>query len=846
MSNPIRDANHPDADPVPYNPNVMLTHESIGVSVEKQRTLPGHVLRLILSLCGILGTVWSFTDFFRLPVRLPLIFGVTVVFAVLTRFLFRYPKHGLIFLLAESVLIPAVMLRHTPAVAAGAENIFDRMMQIVTHQVTPARTRFAEGLTETQCTELTLILICGLLVLILEFSENSRICFLLRFLVTFMFLETGLYFGLETHPAAVLLLLVFWIGSMLISMSRRPFGLRSGHKAITSRRTFKISVGTRGASADAQILYIALLTLACGLLIGIFTRNYLRSDEMDRRRSRMLDTIYGFSFRDVTGLLDNLPFDFGPNVITDEINLQRNPDLHFDGHTALQIVSDPALIRDDYYLRGIARMEYTGHGWANRTGKYRSVRKLLNDLAVDNRMPQTIWHSAHVDELRNVSGKFPVVHWEISAMQSEAVNYFPYQTLFDTGTKFVYDTEATLKSQRNYDYWIISNPRANLRADWPSLAETAAPSADPQIREYEQFVQENYLSIPDSEAMQRVYRDFMQYAAPSGASLDQQINAVRNYIWAHAEYDMQPGEFPATEDYIEYFLTQAHKGYCAHYASTAVVLCRMCGIPARYAQGFVMSAGDVAAAQRRAPGNDQPITVEVPDHRAHAWAEIYIQGYGWIPCEFTEGILEQWHASVSDPEPAQSSVSVTTQTTVSTTATTTTTAPGSTLSTSTTQTTVSGTGGNTPGGSDARLPGWLLPALLIPLLIAAAVWLWRKLHFRIVAHRQSKMSQKDPAQAGEASYAFLAQLLHLQGIDEENRQHSEFADLAEEHCQLLREGRLRRAVTIRQRAVFSRDGIRAEQADYLRQTAEELARKLYERGGTLQKFWLRWFRHIVK
>ncbi len=827
----------------PYNPQTMLTHESIRIATEKERRLPGHALRLLLTVIGITGTVWSFKDFFDLPVRIPLIMCITAVFAVITRVLFRYPKHGLLFLLCESALIPLAIIRFNDVFTAGAENIFSKMMNVVTHQTAPALTSMARGLSPEQCTEATLTVICLILALILEFSENSRICFLLRFLVTFMFLETGLYFGLEAHPLAVLMMLVFWLGSLMLSISRKPFGQNPGHRAISKKRTFRLSVGTGHAAISAQMLYMSVLTLAAGLLVGLITRNYIRSEKMNERRGRMLDTINSFSFRDVTGLFGDLPFDFGPNIVTDEINLKSDPDLHFDGHIALEIRSDRAMVRDDYYLRGIARTTYTGSGWATRTGAYRSIKKVLKTLAEENRMPQTLWHSDHVDELRSAAGKFPVVHWQITAKQSEAVNYFSYQTLFETGTKFIYDTEADLKAKQHYDYWIVSSPRANLRADWQSVGDTESESPDEAIAEYARFVRQNYLAVPDSDAMKRIAESFADYQLPMSASLSDRLIAIRRYIWDRAEYDTEPGPIPEDADYVEYFLTSSHRGYCAHYASAGALLCRLSGIPARYVQGYVVGAGDIRNADLKTPGNspDDIMTIEIADRRAHAWVEIYVEGYGWIPCEFTEGITSEWHASQEPVQPPQ----VTTEPPVQSSSTTTQTTTLSTES-STSDSSLSDSG-NDPGatGMPFRIPRWLTVCVLTVLAAAAAVWLWRRLHLRIVNGRREDMTQADPNRAGDASYEFLALLLHLQGIDEENRQHSDFAALAEEHCQLLEEGALRRAVTIRQQAVFSRSGISPEQADILLETATSLAEKLYADSGRMRKFYLRWLRHIV-
>ena len=63
-----------------------------------------------------------------------------------------------------------------------------------------------------------------------------------------------------------------------------------------------------------------------------------------------------------------------------------------------------------------------------------------------------------------------------------------------------------------------------------------------------------------------------------------------------------------------------------HYATTAVMLFRYMGIPARYAEGFSFQAGAMSGG-----------SMEVPDESAHAWVEIFDSEKGWIPVEVTPG-----------------------------------------------------------------------------------------------------------------------------------------------------------------------------------------------------------------
>lgn len=94
------------------------------------------------------------------------------------------------------------------------------------------------------------------------------------------------------------------------------------------------------------------------------------------------------------------------------------------------------------------------------------------------------------------------------------------------------------------------------------------------------------------------------------------------------EYTLTPGELPADVDspaeFLDYFITESKKGYCNSFATAFVLLCRAQGIPARYVHGYLV------------PKNAEG-TSTVKSSMAHAYAEAYIKGIGWIVFDPTPG-----------------------------------------------------------------------------------------------------------------------------------------------------------------------------------------------------------------
>lgn len=151
----------------------------------------------------------------------------------------------------------------------------------------------------------------------------------------------------------------------------------------------------------------------------------------------------------------------------------------------------------------------------------------------------------------------------------------------------------------------------------------------------------NYLIVPAScrRAVERICED----AGFSGTP--QEIAAqVRAYFDEYYTYTLRPGFYYGSPDYITHFLTESRRGYCAHFASSAVMLLRYMGIPARYAEGYAFTYEEVVLDGTLVEGADYAryfsgysalgetalVEVEVADASAHAWVEMYVDGEGWV------------------------------------------------------------------------------------------------------------------------------------------------------------------------------------------------------------------------
>jgi len=104
------------------------------------------------------------------------------------------------------------------------------------------------------------------------------------------------------------------------------------------------------------------------------------------------------------------------------------------------------------------------------------------------------------------------------------------------------------------------------------------------------------------------------------------IDAVLNHFRRGGyQYTLRPPVLGRNS--IDEFLFDTRLGFCEHYATAFVVVMRAVGIPARIVTGY--QGGEVNPV-------DGNLTVRQSD--AHAWAEVWLRGQGWIRFDPTAAV----------------------------------------------------------------------------------------------------------------------------------------------------------------------------------------------------------------
>lgn len=208
----------------------------------------------------------------------------------------------------------------------------------------------------------------------------------------------------------------------------------------------------------------------------------------------------------------------------------------------------------------------------------------------------------------------------------------PFETVLRTKNGEWVQTQGFDPFTQSAAYYRLTGdaPEANTVAEsWVSSPQTEEQTAYAEAESvYRSFVYDAYTAA-DEKLLPVLNRLFWQDYDDENDGVYSALSRIREVLKAQVRYSETAEAAPDNADPIAYFLTDSRKGNEVLYASATVQALRVHGIPARYAEGYYLS---IAKTQSSADG-----TAALTGQDAHAWAEVYFDGIGWLPVDATSG-----------------------------------------------------------------------------------------------------------------------------------------------------------------------------------------------------------------
>ncbi len=864
---------------------------TLSMAVQSRRNILRIPILILIALTGVASTMLTFQSMFQLPLRPMLTLLGVLVWFVITSCIILLPAR---FTKLRYILLLFVGLSAIPAckwLGRGMSYLVNHVYQVI-FQTDQDYYNLSHALPEETCVTVA--------VLILSFPLCQAICwgvmehqsFLLPFLASFLPIEFGFFFGIAPDHRWASLAFGFWCALGVLSLSgSHPSKSKSSFQR--RRNTFQPVSGMRFmVSERSALLLMCLVTAVCllseQLLLAV---GYSRADTMKDIRAKVQQFAASLALFDENPLFPFMEDYYDAitvpvNPTDDVVDLEEQDDRQFENAEVSAAIFDQ-LPKSDVYLKYYTGHVYDDNEWSTLDASVYDAEIFTRFEENDLYPPEFLYYglqdfqTAVTMQLRNPSGVLKgcvpygfMESWQLKFRDDN--NPYTFATSYTIYGGYSYETilsnPAYLWEYSLYEIYrnsTIDGSAARPYHDNVSVAmaeqgdmeflpffspHNVTPSAEAveassACREgYTDFVKEHYLGVPDTPGMYNVYNSFYplmvsyDYENATPAETIAFLQALREQLCTSVQYTLSPGKTPAGEDFTAYFLLENKKGYCVHYATAGTLLARMAGIPARYCEGYLVHCdeenSDISTLY---DAGEYSWYVPILDSSAHAWAEIYIEGLGWIPFEFTHSYYEP----VEIPEPVTSEP-VTEDTTLQTeppTESGTLTIPAE---TSPVTDPAAPGGTETPAGS-ARIslrPVLTALGIVAVLLVLALCPLLLRRH--TLMKRRRTFTQSDKTRAAAAIYAHILRLLRLCGVRDTDGSVGGFGQKADAACgTYMQSCLLSEAVAIAAKARYSPHTPDDAELRCLRHTAAELAGGMYAQSGFFRKLYLKYILRLV-
>ena len=490
---------------------------------------------------------------------------------------------------------------------------------------------------------LTVCVIALILMIILNIFISERMDLMAMFFITLPATQAGMFFGFHISKFYMLLVVTSWVLVAGVRFTNSYNGLTREMvtKASVRKRRHKHSYGF--VTDSHNVAAIACVWLAFILIVTGFAFAAVPAD--DFRVNLPTNIIKESTERPVKnflsyGFLSLFSYD---RTSASPGQLSNVSQVAYDGNEDLKVT----LV--NYRVSRVYLRNYIGYGYDGE--------KLNWTAAANGGTPASGFENEELygytpdllkkdfENGRTVSKSRHRIVVEVT--DSSLINeplYVPYYSVPE-GENYKYPTSGEVRPSdlsgarepREYTVYTLDS----RRDDYSALADESNKELEAAARE------EAYacaLEVPERN-VGAIKKFCDAYGIKPGD--EDAVDKVISALESDYEYTLRPGKIPYGEDYVNYFLLANQKGYCQHFATAATLIFRYLGIPARYAEGYVIDREDYYTAESLFDEDlsqwiDTPYAadnfvsqVSVKDSSGHAWVEIWQDGIGWVAVEAT-------------------------------------------------------------------------------------------------------------------------------------------------------------------------------------------------------------------
>ncbi len=311
-----------------------------------------------------------------------------------------------------------------------------------------------------------------------------------------------------------------------------------------------------------------------------------------------------------------------------------------DTKQQIMIVQGSKRLKTNVYLVGKIYDSFDGHAWSARENTLQNER-LMDTL-------ETLYALERYDGIRAnfadetklaVRYRFFQSGYLFAPLKTQKIDCekaYTQDREFEFQKKQGYGTDYELSfTQLNLDqpalYEYMEEQKPENEELWNTVVARTIPASEhrPTLAELQAYRQEIAMHNQTDVVLSEKAADYLEQITKNETTEIGKLQAIEKELSSYT-YTRIPGAVPSkiksSGEFLDYFL-EKKEGYCSYFATAFVLLARAEGIPARYVEGFSIATHADKA-------------VSVYSGNSHAWPEVYIAGFGWVPFEPTPGYAE--------------------------------------------------------------------------------------------------------------------------------------------------------------------------------------------------------------
>lgn len=830
-------------------------------------------LQLLAVLTGSYAAISILVDCLTLPVLTTRLLMVWLISGIMIYLMLLHPSYDLVKLISAAVIYLAVWKKYFEQLRNGfyiLENaIIDQAGAYYGTSAIHYKARYSTA--EEDITLLIIMIMIPMIALLAYTMVRSRLLVVCDII---LLLPVASSFALGITPSEINLL-AYILTMIFIS--------RSYGTGLSSYKEQKFMLH-RINSNSALVLTILVFLLFQIMKLAIPEEKYEDFDGIKTAKSEIQDFLFHFSWEDVTDKVNEVKWLPSRNAGNGGLNsgkLGRVDQVSYD-ETEQLIVSVPLKsITEGIYLKGFAGSVYTGDSWEGHSKETKKRYQELQKLMPPEEFQPVNVNTAFLKRLSLIRGaatdsfinplypgdtySYQFKRGTIEIKYKDANKnhiYAPYMTDFeDSGdTKYEYDLYAAPVGKGDsyeYDFYYSLDLDEKL-SDYLEPYDSKFGNFGEYEKLYRRFVHEVYTKLPE-KGLDRLRSEFTRDKIGSRVdTLDKAVSYVKDYLHNNAQYTLSPGKLPKDKDFVEYFIYENKVGYCSHFASAGVLMLRSLGYPARYAEGYAIGTTDILfdeprnneivvtySDQRSFEQMDTQVKVSVKDYCAHAWAEVYVDGFGWFPVEFTPGAgAENTERIIGDATDISENIAEDEEPSVTPTVTPTpTNSPKEDDKPTVTPSAAPKQGDKT--GSDGTLPpidkdNTKLDKLFLILLLAAIPIALISGYLLLTLRRRKQGATEDRSRRALFVYRQLERLLLYCGaLPKRSRYLEEHLDYVQENCSHIRDKDFQACIDHVRKARFGRNTISEWELKEVEAFYEELSAAILSDAHVIKRIYVR-------